>query len=92
MLFLVSWTARPEHRDAAIERFLKTGAQPPAGVKMIGRWHAVGPVAGVAIAEAADTAVLQKWVLDWSDILEMDVHPAVTDEQLGSALAALKGK
>ena len=31
MLFIVSWTARPEHRNAAIERFLKTGGMPPEG-------------------------------------------------------------
>ena len=92
MLFIVSWTARPEHRDAATDRFLKTGGMPPDGAKLISRWHAVGPIAGFAIAEASDAAVMQKWVLDWSDLLSMEVHVAVTDEQLGPLLAAVRGK
>ena len=92
MLFIVSWTARPEHRNAAIERFLKTGGMPPAGAKMLHRWHAVGPIAGFAVADANDSAVMQKWVLDWSDVLSMEVHAAVTDEQMGPLLAAMGGK
>lgn len=43
MLFIISWRGSPETRNAAIERFLKTGGAPPAGVKMIGRWHDIGP-------------------------------------------------
>jgi hypothetical protein len=90
MLFLISWSGRPELRQAAIDRFLKTGGQPPEAVKVVGRWHTVGPISGFAVAESNDVAALQKWVLDWSDVLAMDVHPAITDEQLGSSLAALR--
>lgn len=89
MLYLVSWTGRPESRDAAVERFKKTGGAPPAGVRVIGRWHAVGPLAGFAVAEAADPMSIQKWVLDWNDLFELDVHPALTDEQLGQVLASI---
>jgi hypothetical protein len=90
MLFLISWTGRPELRQAAIDRFLQSRGQPPESVKMLGRWHSVGPISGFAIAESNDATALQKWVLDWNDVFKMEVHPAVTDEQLGSTLAALK--
>jgi len=89
MLFLISWSGSPELRAATIDRFLKTGGQAPEGVKLIGRWHTVGPISGFALAESNDVAALQKWVLDWNDVLEMEVRPAITDEQLGSSLAAL---
>lgn len=92
MQFIVTWTGRPEHRNAALERFVKTGGAPPDGVKMIGRWHAVGRVSGVAIAEANDPVLMQKWALDWSDLLQMDVCPALADEQAGPAYAAALGK
>ena len=36
------------------------------------RWHAVGPIAGFAIVEAADAVAIQKWVLDWSDLLSLE--------------------
>jgi hypothetical protein len=92
MLFIVSWSISSERRNSAIERFLKTGGAPPAGVKMLGRWHAVGRMTGFGVAEASDVTLIQKWVLDWSDLMSMDVHPALTDEQLAPLLAAAVGK
>ena len=56
MLFIVSWSISSANRNSAIERFLKTGGAPPAGVKMLGRWHAVGGASGFGVAEASDPA------------------------------------
>ena len=70
-------------------RFVNTGGKPPEGVKLLGRWHAVGRVVGFAIAESNDLAPMQKWALDWSDLLSLDVYPAQTDEEFGP-LAALR--
>jgi hypothetical protein len=92
MLFIVSWTSSPEHRDAVFARFVKTGGTPPAGVKMIGRWHNVGRLAGFAVAEASDPALMQKWALDWSDLMTMDVCPAIVDDQAAPLIAAALGK
>lgn len=92
MLFIVSWSISPERRNSAIERFLRTGGAPPAGVKMLGRWHAVGRMSGFGVAEASDVALIQQWVLDWSDLMSMEIHPAMTDEQLGPLLAAAVSK
>jgi len=82
MLFLISWTGRPECRDAAMERFLTTSALPPDGIRLVGRWHAVGPLAGFALAEASDPAPIMRWVSAWSDLLSVAVHPAISDPQL----------
>lgn len=92
MLFILSWQISSERRNSAIERFLRTGAVPPAGVTMLGRWHAVGRMSGFGVAEANDPALIQKWVLEWSDLMTMDVHPALTDEQAAPLLAAAIGK
>lgn len=92
MLFIVRWSISPQHRNNAIERFLKTGGAPPAGVNMLGRWHAVGGSSGFGIAEASDPVSIQKWVLEWSDLMSMEVHAALTDEQAAPLLAAALGK
>ena len=92
MLFIVSWTLESDSRNSAMERFLKTGGRPPEGVKMLGRWHAVGRGTGFAIAETNDLTLLQKWTLDWSDLMSMDVYPALTDEQSAALLAAAVGQ
>lgn len=89
MLFIVSWTISPQNRNAAIERFLKTGGAPPAGVKMLGRWHAIGASSGFGIADASDPVAIQKWVLEWNDLMNMEVHAALTDEQMAPLLAAV---
>jgi hypothetical protein len=61
-------------------------------VNFIGRWHAVGRLTGFAIAESNDLAPIQKWALDWSDLLSVDVYPAMTDEQIGPLMASAIGK
>lgn len=91
MLFIVNWSIKSENRNRAIERFLKTGAVAPAGITMLGRWHAVGAMTGFGIAETDDIALIQKWVLQWSDLLAMEVHPALTDEQAAPLMAAALG-
>jgi len=92
MLFIVKWTSGPENRNAAIERFAKTGGKPPAGIKMLGRWFAVAQHSGFAVAEANDSALMQQWALEWNDILSMEVWPALTDEQAGPLMVAALGK
>jgi hypothetical protein len=92
MLFIVSWKISTTNRNSAIERFLKTGGAPPEGVKMLGRGHAVGGAAGFGVAEANDPASIQKWVLQWSDLMTMKVKVALTDEQVAPLLAATTGK
>ncbi|MCW8278126.1 DUF3303 family protein [Pseudomonas sp. PCH199] len=92
MLFIVTWSISPDNRNAAVERFLKTGGTPPAGVTMKGRWHAVGSSAGFGVAEASDVVPIQQWVLEWNDLMNMEVHAALTDEQIAPLLAGISGK
>jgi hypothetical protein len=92
MLFAVSWKGLPQVRNAATERFLKTGGRPPEGVKLIGRWHNIGQISGVAVAEADDPLLMSKWALDWNDLFEMEVRPVATDEQVGPIMAEAVSK
>jgi len=92
MKFISSWTFPPGQLNPASKRFLETGCSPPEGVKMLGRWHAVGGEAGFGVAEADDPASIQKWVLQWSDLMTMQVQVALTDEQMAPLLAAAAGK
>ncbi len=89
MLFMTTYHGRGESRNAVIDRFLKTGGQPPAGVKLIGRWHDLAGRTGVSIVEASDATLLAKWALEWSDLLDLETRSVVDDEQAGLLLAAL---
>ena len=87
MLFIVKWTTAPSTRDIGLERFKKTGGPPPAGAKMLGRWHNADGSGGVCLAETDDASALSKWLNDWTDVLVFDARPALTDEEFGKALS-----
>lgn len=89
MLYLVNWTIPIENRDKIIQRFLQTGGQPPPGVKLIGRWHAMGHMLGFGLAEADNPLDVQRWMLQWTDLLHIQVHPAMTDEEYAPLMAQL---
>lgn len=89
MKFIVSWTLPKASVAAAEARFLSTGAPPPAGVKMLGRWHGMSG-GGVLIAETDDAKALYSWIAYWGDLLEFQTTPCVEDAQAGEVMAGLK--
>ena len=92
MKFIVQWNGLPTAENSVIERFMKTGGQAPEGVKLQGRWHAIGGLHGFAVVEADDSRGLSALALEWGDLLTMSIFPAATDEDLGAALGAHQAK
>ena len=88
MKFIVSWKIPKASVVATEKRFLETGGMPPAGVKMIGRWHGMSG-GGVLIAETDDAKALYAWLGIWNDLLEFETTPCVEDADAGSVLANL---
>ena len=86
MLFVVRWTIPHTSRQAAIDRFKETGGAPPAGVKMLARYHSSDGEFGFAVAETDDTRALGRWMNAWNDLLLVDARPAGTDEDLAAVL------
>jgi hypothetical protein len=86
MLFIVNWTAQPAVERQAAERFLQTRGVPPDGIHLIGRWHAIGSIWGIAVCECDDIEPLARWALEWADLFMFDIKPAITDEQAGRLL------
>ena len=88
MKFMVTWKTAPAHMTAAVTRFLETGGAPPKGVKMLGRWHGAG--IGFALAECKDGKAMFEWMSQWSDQLELVVHPVVEDRESAAVLRRLR--
>lgn len=88
MIYVTTYTLRPENRDAALDRFRATAGAPPAGVKMIGRWHDVCGGKGYTVSESDDPQAVLRWVLAWSDLLSFEVSAVVNDEQFAKAIGA----
>lgn len=87
MQFMATYSMRPEQRDAAIARFLKTGAAAPKGVKIVGRWHSAGLHDGFVLCEADDAEAAARLSHEWADLLTIDVVPVLDDTQLGRVLS-----
>ena len=87
MVHVMTWTFKPEHRNAVIARFKETGGLPGEGVKMLGRWHGIGNNKGVVVAESEDPLAITKWLLEWSDLASFDVYPALNDEDIAKAIS-----
>ena len=69
MKFMTFWSFSPENRNAVQARFKETGGdKPSAGIKLIGRWHAIGASRGVHICECDDPMQIAKWAQKQTDI------------------------
>jgi hypothetical protein len=86
MKFVSTWSLRTDTYREATARFLKSGAQPPEGISTIGRWHYADGSGGVHVLECNDPQLLADFAAQWSDLLEIDIRPAIDDAQLGAAL------
>ena len=88
MLFHITYQIDQDHRNAAQDRFTSTGAPPPDGVTMIGRWHSVAALRGFIIAESDSAEALFTWTQGWTDNLGFEVTPVVVDEKAARVMDA----
>jgi hypothetical protein len=91
MKFMITWKASPANYKAAVERFLKTGAPAPKGLKTIGRWHTAGSSRGFHLVEDSDTG-LAEINAEWADLLDLEVVPVVEDDVAGEVATRIYGK
>jgi hypothetical protein len=87
MLFHISYEYPPEQRDDVHDRFRETGAPPPAGVEMTGRWHCIEGNRGFLVAESTDAEAVARWLQEWTDVLSFEVTPVLTDEQFTEVIS-----
>ena len=88
MIFVAVYSWTPANRDAVQARFKETGGnKPPAGIKLLGRWTAVGGLKGVQVCECDDPIAFAKWAQEWSDLLPIEIYPALDDEGVAKMLA-----
>jgi hypothetical protein len=88
MLFMITYAFSSDARNAAQERFKKTGGRPGEGVKVHGRWHAIAGGHGFVLAESTDAVAIGKWMQEWTHLLEFEVIPVNTDEDVMKVLGA----
>ena len=86
MLFHITYEFSPGERNNAQERFKETGALPPDGVTMHGRWHSAAGHVGFLVAESSDTVAIGKWMQSWTDLLSFEITPVLTDDEVAEVI------
>ena len=90
MQFIVSWKLNQSTYNDTVARFLQAGGLPPAGVKLVGRWHGMNG-RGFAVAESQDPKALYAWMAEWNDVIPVEVTPCLGDADAGEVLESVKG-
>jgi uncharacterized protein DUF3303 len=83
----VQWIIPQATFRPAMAKFLKGGWMPPAGVKVICRYHGSGR--GWAVVETDDAKALYTWVAEWSEFLPIETEPVLEDAEAGPVLGSL---
>jgi hypothetical protein len=86
MLFMVTFPLTHRDYEARISRFLETGAPPPDGVTIHGRWFTASHSKGFMLAESNDSKALFRYVSEWSSLIDFTIEPVVTDEEAAAVL------
>ena len=87
MKVMAMWTLKPNALREAVSRFLAGKGNPPEGAKLLGRWHSVDLTTGFTLLEVSDPRVVYQASTDWADLLSLEVHIVVEDQDVGPLLA-----
>ncbi len=81
MLFIVM--GKPKATSTGKERIARrVGWEYPAGMRMVAEyWPMSTEVAVIAVAEADNVASIMRAIVDWDDVFDLTVVPAMTAEQ-----------
>ena len=91
MKYVITCSVPTANYAPTMKKFLATGGLPPAGVKMIGRYHALaGSSSGFIVAESANTKGIYTWLADWMETMSFEVTPVVEDADAVTVLEAVK--
>jgi hypothetical protein len=88
MLFMVIETFRNQDAKSVYRRFRDTGRLMPDGLKFISSWVAADLGRCFQVMECDDITLLQRWVAQWSDLVEFEIVPMVLGKDTAEALAS----
>jgi len=89
MLFMIVTTWEPDKRDKVTQRAIEAEKESFEGVKVIGRWPAIGGCRGFSLIEATDPMAALAASRFWGDLMKLEVVPVIDFEE---AMKALKSR
>ena len=86
MQFMMTFPLTHRGYKERVGRFLETGAPPPEGVTLHGRWFTASHSKGFMLVESDDPKALFRWVSEWADLIDFEIEPVVTDAEAAPIL------
>jgi hypothetical protein len=68
-------------------RFRDRGRLAPAGLTYVSSWVSGELDRCYQLMETEDRALLDRWIANWSDIIDFEVHPVITSKEAAEKIA-----
>ena len=88
MLFMVIERFRNQDAKGVYRRFREKGRLMPDGITFVGSWVQADLARCFQIMSCDDITLLQRWVAEWSDLVQFEIVPVVQGKETGAALSA----
>jgi hypothetical protein len=87
MLFMIIERFRNGDAVPVYRRFHEQGRLAPAGLNYVGSWVTSDLQACFQIMESPDRALLDQWIVRWSDLVDFEVIPVITSAEAAEQVA-----
>jgi len=88
MLFMVIENYRNQDAKSVYRRFGDQGRLMPDGLTFVSSWVAADLGRCFQLMECGDLTLLQRWVAEWSDLVEFEIVPVVSGKETAAALSS----
>jgi len=69
-------------------RFRDRGRMAPEGLRYVDSWVAANLERCYQLMETDNPALLDQWIAQWCDIVDIEVHPVISSAQAAGSLAS----
>jgi hypothetical protein len=88
MLFMVVERFRNQDAKTIYRRLRDRGRMMPDGLTFVSSYVSADVVRCFQLMECDDITLLQRWVSEWSDLMECEIVPVVAGKDTAAALAS----
>ena len=87
MLFMIIERFKNSDAVPVYRRFRERGRVAPDGVEYVSSWVDTGMTCCYQLMEAADRGMIDRWVANWSDIVDFEIVPVITSKVAAERIA-----
>jgi Protein of unknown function (DUF3303) len=87
MLFMVVEQFRNQDAKAIYRRLSEKGRMMPEGLTFVSSWVAADLSRCFQLMECGDVNLFQRWIAEWSDLMQFEIVPVISGKETAVALA-----